>query len=69
MGRCDPSAVVAGSEITAKVRIVSALMVGVGVVGLEDAKYAALVGLRWMELIENDSVNPLNLTGWGWTLS
>jgi hypothetical protein len=55
-------------------------MVGVGAVGREDAKYAALFGLRWMELIENDSANPLNLTeralfseehsDWrGWTLS
>jgi hypothetical protein len=56
-------AVSARSEITAKVRIVSAPMVGVGAVGREDVKYVAPFGLRWMELIEKDSANPLNLTG------
>jgi hypothetical protein len=56
-------AVVAGSEIAAKGRIVSSLMVGVGAAGRERAKYAALFGLRWMVLIENDSADPLKLTG------
>jgi hypothetical protein len=39
-------------------------MVGVGAVGREQAKCAALFGLRWMVLIESDSAKPLNLTGW-----
>jgi ubiquitin-activating enzyme E1 len=60
--RYDPLVVVVGNDVVVKVREASALIVGVGAVGCEYARYAALFGFRRTVLIDNDTVEPSNLT-------
>jgi hypothetical protein len=51
-----------GNEVVAKVQEVSALIVGIGAIGCEYARYAAPFGFRRTVLIDNDRVEPSNLT-------
>lgn len=60
--RYDPIAATVGNEIQEKMRKVNALIVGVGAIGCEYARYAALFGFDRITLIDNDTVELSNLT-------
>ena len=51
-----------GNELAEKLRKSSALLIGVGAIGCEYARYLALFGFEKVMMIDNDTVEPSNLT-------
>ena len=60
--RYDAIACVIGNELSEKLRRCSALVVGVGAIGCEFARYVALFGFEKIMMVDNDTVEPSNLT-------
>ena len=60
--RYDSIIATVGNEIQSKIQNIRALIVGVGAIGCEYARYAALFGFNKIVLIDNDTVELSNLT-------
>ncbi|OHT15886.1 hypothetical protein TRFO_13733 [Tritrichomonas foetus] len=60
--RYDSITATVGNAVQEKMRDLSALIVGVGAIGCEYARYAALFGFKRLSLIDNDTVELSNLT-------
>jgi ubiquitin-activating enzyme E1 len=60
--RYDSLNVILGNEVSARLREVSALVLGVGAIGCEFARYAALFGFGKIALVDHDRIEPSNLT-------
>lgn len=60
--RYDPITATVGNKIQERMRKINALIVGVGAIGCEYARYAALFGFNRITLIDNDTVELSNLT-------
>jgi ubiquitin-activating enzyme E1 len=60
--RGDALVAVVGEAAAQRIRAASALIVGVGAIGCEYARHAALLGISRIVLVDDDRIEPSNLT-------
>lgn len=60
--RYDVITATTGNQIQQKIRTLSVLIAGIGAIGCEYARYAALFGFNRIALIDNDTIELSNLT-------
>jgi ubiquitin-activating enzyme E1 len=60
--RDDVLIALVGPEVASRIRNSSALIVGIGAIGCEYARHAALFGISRIAMADDDSIEPSNLT-------